>query len=211
MAAINRVEKLSQIDVHDPATPHLHRLTPQRADGRVGAAVRSEPVRDVQKVRLIHRFQHHQHRTLEDLILERRYPQRPGLVGRALLGDVHPPHRRSHVRAGLGAVQEVLKVVHQVDLVVRRSLSVHADRSVFAGLAIGLEQPSDVHVVRQRRERHVRAVPGEFRDPSSFRGHGIRSRRTWHVSLRRFVKWCPLPSPGSLGMVPPLHRYHEAL
>jgi len=75
MAAINRVEKLSQIDVHDPATPHLHRLTPQRADGRVGAAVRSEPVRDVQKVRLIHRFQHHQHRTLEDLILERRNAQ----------------------------------------------------------------------------------------------------------------------------------------
>jgi hypothetical protein len=26
-----------------------------------------------------------------------------------------------------------------------------------------------------------------------------------------FVKWCPLPSTGSLGMVPPLRRYYEAL
>src|SRR5262249_8093978 len=57
----------------------------------------------------------------------------------------------------------------------------------------------------------VWAVPGEFRDPLSFRGHGIRSRRTWHVSLQRFLRRRLLPSPGSLGTVPPVRRYYEAL
>jgi hypothetical protein len=55
-----------------------------------------------------------------------------------------------------------------------------------------------VDMMFQCREGHVRAVPGEFRDPLLFRGHGLRSRRTCHVSLQRFTGWCSLPSPGSL-------------
>ena len=109
----------------------------------------AEPVRDVQEVRLVHRFQHHQHRTLEDLILKRRYPERAGLVGRARLGDVHSTHRRRHVRAGFGAVEEVLEVGLQVDLVVVRGLSVHADGPVLACPGIGCEHPFDVDVMRQ--------------------------------------------------------------
>jgi hypothetical protein len=66
-------------------------------------------------------------------------------------------------------------------------------------------------VMRQVREGHVRAVPGDFRDPLAFRRHEIKSRRTWHVSLQRLVKWRPLTSPGSLEMVPPVPRYYEAL
>jgi hypothetical protein len=162
----------------------------------------SEPVRDVHKVRLVDRFQHHQHRTLEDLILIRGYPQRTSLVGRAGLGDVHSTHWRRHVRAGLGAVEEVLEVGLQVGLVFVRGLSVHADGPVPACMAMGCEHPFDVDVMRQVRERHVRAIPGEFRDPLSFREHGIRSRRTWHVSLQRFIRWRLLPSPGSLGWFP---------
>ena len=46
---------------------------------------------------------------------------------------------------------------------------VHADRPVFARLVIRRAQPSDVDVMRQVRERHVRGVPGEFRDSSAFR------------------------------------------
>jgi hypothetical protein len=79
MAMVDRVEEFSQIDVHDPAASQLHLLSPQRVQGSVSTASGSEPVRDVQKVRLVHRLQHHQHRALEDLILERRYPQRASL------------------------------------------------------------------------------------------------------------------------------------
>ena len=49
------------------------------------------------------------------------------------------------------------------------------------------------------------------RDPLLFREHGGRSRCTYHVSLQRFMRRRLLPSPGSLGMVPPLQRYYEVL
>ena len=91
----------------------------------------------VQEVRLVHRLQHHQDRTLEDFVLKRGNSQRAGLARRACLGDMHSPHRRGHVRAGLRAIEEVLKVVPQVDLVILRGLSVHADGSILAGQSVG--------------------------------------------------------------------------
>jgi hypothetical protein len=39
----------------------------------------------------------------------------------------------------------------------------------------------------------------------------FRSLRTGHVSWPRFMRRCPLPSPGSLRLVPLLQRYYEAL
>ena len=169
MAVVDRVEKFPKINVHDPAASHLHLLVPQRLQGSVSTASGAKPVRDVQKVRLVHRFQHHQHRTLEDLILICGYSQRASLVGRACLGNVHSTHRRCHVRAGFGAVEEVLEVGLQVDLVFVRGLSVHADGPVSACPSMGCEHPFHVDVMRQRRECHVTAVPGEFRDPLLFR------------------------------------------
>jgi hypothetical protein len=51
------------------------------------------------------------------------------------------------------------------DLVVRRGLSVKADRSVFAFQLIVFVSPRDVNVMCQIREGHVWAVPSAFRDP----------------------------------------------
>ncbi len=154
MAVVNRVEKFSKIDVHDPVASHLHLLLPQRLQGSVSTASGAKPVRDVQKVRLVHWFQHHQHRTLEDFILIRGYPQWASLGGRACLGDVHSTHRRRHVRAGFGAVEEVLEVGLQVDLVFVRGLSVHADGPVLAGSRMGCEHPFDVDVMRPGSQSH---------------------------------------------------------
>jgi hypothetical protein len=105
-------------------------------------------VRDVQKVRLIYRFQHQQHRTLEDLVLICGYPQGTGLIGRARLGDVYSTHWRRHVRAGFGAVEKVLEISLQVDLVFGRGLSVHAYGPVLACPSMGCEHPFDVDVMR---------------------------------------------------------------
>ena len=137
MAMVDRVKELSKINVHDPVASHLHLLLPQRLQGSVSTASGAKPVRDIQKVRLVYRFQQHQHRTLEDLILIRGYPQWASLVGRACLGDVHSTHGRRHVRAGFGAVEEVLEVGLQVDLVFVRGLSVHADGPVPACPSMG--------------------------------------------------------------------------
>jgi len=115
---------------------------------------------------------------------------------------MHSTHGRRYVRAGFGAVEEVLEVGLQVDLVFLRGLTVHADGTVLACPSMGCEHPFDVDVMRQGRESHSRAIPGEFRDPLLFRGHELRSRCTRHVSLQRFIRRRPLPSSGSLGWFP---------
>ena len=38
-----------------------------------------------------------------------------------------------------------------------------------------------------------------------------RSQCTWHVSRHRFMRWRPLPSPGSLRLVPLGQQYYETL
>jgi len=174
MTMVDRVEKFSEIDVHDPAASQVHRLFPQRVQGSVCTASGAEAVGGVQEVRLIHRLQHHQHRALQDLILERGYPQRSSLARRARLGDAHSTHGRGHVRAGFGAVEEILKVAHQVVLVVVRGLSVPADGSVLASLGIRHVHPVDVDVMRQGREGHLRAVPEDLRGHEDLRGQDLR-------------------------------------
>jgi hypothetical protein len=168
MAVVDRVEEFSKIDVDDPVASQLHRVLPEGIQSSVSTAAGSKAVRDVQEVRLVNGFQHHQHRTLEDFILECGNPEGPRLARRAGLGDMYSTHRRCHVRAGLGAVEQILKVGHQVRLIVFRGSSIHADGAVFAGSEIGQVQPLDVDVMRQVRKRHVRAVPGELRDPFLF-------------------------------------------
>ena len=127
------------------------------------------------------------------------------------LRDVHPPHRRRLVRAGLGAVQQRPEVALQVRRVVRRGLSVHARGPVLARAPVRLVQPVDVDVVGQRRERHLRrlAAPAPLSAVVALRRYQARCPRMFPSSglmTRR-----PLPSTGSLGSVPLLHRYYEAL
>jgi hypothetical protein len=141
MAMVDRVEKFSQIDVQDPVTSQFHRLFPQCLQCSVSTASGPKPVGDVQKVRLVHRLEQQQHRTLEDLILIRGYPQRSGLFRRSCFGNMHSTHGRCHVRAGFGTVEEVLEVGLQVDLVFGRGLSVHAYGPVSACPSMGCEHP----------------------------------------------------------------------
>jgi hypothetical protein len=104
---------------------------------------------------------------------------------------MYPPHRRCLVRAGLGSVQQRLKVALQVSCVRLAVLSVHAHRAVFTGASERRMEPVDVDVVSQGRESHLRALPSEFRDPSLFRGHVHGFRCTRHVSLRQLRDMAP--------------------
>ena len=142
VAVVHRIEKLPDVHVHDPAPSDPHRLLPEAVQRPMRRSSGPEAVRAVLEVLLVDRFQHHDDRPLEYLILEGRNPQRPSLGRRARLGDMDPPHRRCLVRAGLGSVQQRLKVAHQVRCVVLAVLSVHAHCPVFAGAVEGLRTAS---------------------------------------------------------------------
>jgi len=89
-----------------------------------------------------------------------------GRLGRAdPFGNVHPPHGRCPVRAGLGPVQERLEVAPQIRFVVRGCLSVHAHGPVLARAPVGLVEPRQVEVVVQGGECLLRSLPREFSYP----------------------------------------------
>jgi hypothetical protein len=185
MAVVDRIKELSNIHVQDPAASHGHRLVPEGIQGLVRRTARAEAIRAVQEVLLVDRFQDHDHRPLKNLVFEGRYPQRSGLGSRASLGDMNSSHGRRHVGAGLGSVQQRLKVAHQVRRIVLAGLSVNSGRAVLPGLLVRLMQPVDVDEIGQGCEPHLGTLPSEFRDPLSFRGHVHGFRGTRHVSLQR--------------------------
>src|SRR5271155_747549 len=80
MRVVQRVEKPPDVHLHDPAPQPIHRLLPQGRQCLVRRAARPEAVRTGHEVLLIDGFQDHDHRPLEDLILERWNPDGPGLV-----------------------------------------------------------------------------------------------------------------------------------
>ena len=151
------------------------------------------------------------HRPLKHLVLKRRYPQRPGLGGRAGLGDVHSTHRRRLRTCRTWRGREGLEVGLQVDLVFRRRLSVHADGPVRACPSIGCEHPFHVDVMGQGRERHLTALA--WRVPRSVVVSWTRTRvSAYPPCFPPTVHKTASPSlPRVPRVVPLAQRYYETL
>jgi hypothetical protein len=126
-------------------------------------------IRTGQKVLFVNRVQHHDDRPLKHLVFKSRDPNRAGLGGRVPLWDMHPPHRRRSVRAGLGPFQQRLQVPPQVHRIVRSRLSVHARGPVVPRSQVSLVQPTEIDVVSQGGESHVRRLLRQLSYPLLFR------------------------------------------
>ena len=72
MSVVDRIEELSDIDLHDPAAPRRHRLLPEAFQGLMRRPPGPEAIRTVLEVLFVDRFQDHDNRTLQHLILEGR-------------------------------------------------------------------------------------------------------------------------------------------
>jgi site-specific DNA recombinase len=85
----DRLEEARDVGVQDPV--HLRALDPDREGVQrvVRAAPRPEAVREPEEVRLEDGVQHLDHRTLDDLVLQRRDAERA--LSAVRLGDGHPP------------------------------------------------------------------------------------------------------------------------
>ena len=136
-------------------------------------------------------------------------PERASLVRRASLGDMHSTHRRGYVRAGFGAVQQRPEVALQVHCVFVGGLSVHANGPVLTGPSMA----GCIHLMSMGWARVVDAMsglPGEFRDPLSFRVHVMGS--VYPACLPPTVHKMASPSlPRVPGVVPLVQRYYGTL
>ena len=197
------VEELPQIHLEDPLHLLLEALLAQVVQRLMRRAPRPEPERKGQELLLVNRLQDHRHRPLEDLVLQGRNADRPGLRRRSRLGDVNPSDWWREVLAGLGPIQQRLEIVLQILLVIGRGLAVDPHRPILAGAAVGFVQPFDVHQIRQRREPHLRGLFRQRCYPFLFRCHGSGSAVVFlvfpiHGSILRRI---PSLLPGSLGSV----------
>ena len=111
-ASVKLPEEVADIRVQHPA--HLVLVDPgrQRVQRVMRLSARPEPVRDPPEIRLEYGVQHFRQRSLNDLVLQRRHPERAHPPVR--LRNQHPPHRLGPVRSRLHPSVQVPQVTLQV-------------------------------------------------------------------------------------------------
>jgi hypothetical protein len=117
----------------------------------------AEPVRKPEKVRLIDPVQHFHHSALDNLVLQRRYPQRPlTTIG---FGDVGSSHRLGSIRPAFQPPSEILEVFFQVLSVVPPRLTVHTRRCIALEAEVALPEMIDVIDVVPERGKLQPFIP----------------------------------------------------
>ena len=159
---IHAAEEVLDVQVDYPATSELHQPLPKHIQRLVSATPRPESVRAIQKVLLVHRLQHHQHRALEDFVLQRRDANRACLARSRLL-QMHPAHRRRSIPPGLEPFEQPRQVRLQFGLVLRRRHPIHTRRRVLAYSPVGFTHPYIINMMRQRRQGQLRLPLSQLR------------------------------------------------
>jgi len=120
------------------------------------AATGSEAIRPITEDRLVHGLQHVPDRSLDDLFLDGRDPDRARLP--LFLRDVHAEHRLVSVAHRLHPAVQVGDVALQRLAIVLLRDSIHAHRRILADPVIDALERFLVDEVRQRVEAHLRAA-----------------------------------------------------
>src|SRR6266498_4234416 len=112
-----------------------------------------KPVGETDEVLLKDRVQHLRHRSLEDLVFQRRDSKRPQPP--VVLRYVRPPRRLRPIRASVNASMEIPEVVLQLLPVFLPRHAVDAGSSARASRPVRSLQPLNGHVMQKRGEPHV--------------------------------------------------------
>jgi len=100
LLVIERPKKILDVQLQHPAATHPHQPIPQPLQRLMRRAPWTKAVRAILEVLLVHCLQHQHNGALQDLVLKRGNPDRPGLSTLAFR-NLDPPYRRGPVRSGL--------------------------------------------------------------------------------------------------------------
>jgi hypothetical protein len=112
-----------------------------------------KPVGETEKVLLVGRVQHLDHRPLQDLVLQRGDTERPQPPVR--LRYEHPARRHRPVSAPLNPSMQILEVGPQIQPVVPPRHAIHSRGGARADRPIRLPQTIDADVMKERGEPHI--------------------------------------------------------
>src|SRR5207245_1721536 len=139
----------------------------QGTKGVMGLALRPEAVRAVQELLLVDGFQYLAHRVLDDLIFDRRDPNRPRLA--RFLGDVHTPDRLMPPLLGPQPRVQVRQPEPQVLPIFLLRDSIHTHRRAPAEPVVGPLHARHIDQMCQRMELPRRFLTRSFRYLPEFR------------------------------------------
>src|SRR5260370_18735913 len=97
-----RVEEAEIVRIEHPVHALRHHCGMQRRERQVRVPLWPESVREAQKVDFVDGAQHLGHRTLDNLVLQGRYTERP--LATVRFRDVHPPNRLRPITPRLRAL-----------------------------------------------------------------------------------------------------------
>src|SRR6266436_272570 len=206
----NSIEEAFDVQVEHPVHFSRQQSRVERIQRLMLAAPGSEPIREAQKIRFIDSVQHLDRRTLDDLVFQHRYSERP--LPPISLGDIHPTHRLRSVRSSLQPFGKVLEIPLQFPAVVPPRLSVHARRGFLLQTEVGHAQRFQViDMVQERREPQLLILSCCLTYPLQRTRRVFPARCPGRVLLRR-VPFGQTPSLHPLrrrlpGVVRGLRRY----
>jgi hypothetical protein len=145
-----------QYPIHRPVA-NRHRQGVQRL---MTVAMRTEAITETEKVLLVNALEDPQHRLLDDLVFQRRNPQRAlPPIG---LGDPASTRRLGSVGSPVNTIMEVRDVDLQVLLIFLPGYSIDADGRRLLQVEERFGQAVFVHVVQQGGESEPTVLAGSF-------------------------------------------------
>ena len=147
----NRIEKAANVNIEHPVHFSRKQSRVERVQRLMLASPGSEPVGEPEEIRFVDSVQHLDRCTLDDLIFQRRYSERPlPPVG---LRYIHPTHRLGSVRSSLQPMGEILEIVLEGLAVVPPRLSIDTGRGFLLQAEVSpAQRVRVVDVVQKRRE-----------------------------------------------------------
>ncbi len=119
----NLVEVALYVNFEHPAPTHVHGRFPQRLPCTVHRSAGTKSIGDVQKVCLIKRLKHHDHRPLQYLIVQGGYPDRPQSA--IPFGNLYPLYRGGVIASRFETLQQRAKTLFEILLVFLGRYIVH--------------------------------------------------------------------------------------
>src|SRR6266545_3966270 len=147
-------------------------------------------MRAVQKVLLMHSFEDHRYRSLNEFVLDRRYAEGSALS--AILRDPDASYWRGFVPAAPKPLAQPAQIRIEIRRIVLRALLINSDSTILPNSLPRCLQKLLVHQMRQRCESHPRPLLGKPCYPIEFWAERFSiSKHRSRSPDRLFSPWAP--------------------
>src|SRR5215469_1587900 len=163
------IEKAPNVTIQNPVHLLPRDGHVQRIQRLMLAAPWPETIRETPKVLLINLIEDCEHGLLNNLVLQRRDPERP--LSTIRLRDIHSSRWLRSISAAVNSAVQIDKPTFQPSLIPLPSDAVHSRRGLSLQSVKAIPEQSDCHMVKQRGELHLLPFPCGLTHTRQPRGH----------------------------------------